>query len=190
MREAREAKENSGEEPARGSSARTPTVRCVVLVPKDVVPPEKLIAGLRGRGAEVRVTADAPAVMVELATGASAVVLHEPERIVRLDELCGAIKRYHPKVSHWRSGSDGKGGVKLETMAAGDRSSAARKPAAPEKNASPAAATQRPARSPTRPKGSGGERNKVMPEDSPLVTAEEMEMLLGPKEEEEPRSGA
>lgn len=186
MREAREAKENGGDEAARGS----PAVRCVVLVPKDTAAPEKLIAGLRGRGAEVCVAADAPAVMVELAAGAAAVVLHEPERIIRVDELRDAIKKYHPKISHWQSGADAKGGVKLEAMKNGGKAGAmAREQAAtPTKQAETPA--QRSARPPTRVNGATGGRGKPASEDSPLVTPEEMEMLLGPVEDEGPQAGA
>lgn len=162
-----------------------------MLVPKDVVAPEKLIAGLRGRGAEVCVAADAPAVMVELAAGASAVVLHEPERIVRVDELRDAIKKYHPKISHWQSGADGKGGVKLETMKAGVKADATtREPGAATPTKQAETPAQRPARPPARVNGATGGRGKSVSEDSPLVTPEEMEMLLGPVEDEGPQAGA
>lgn len=194
MREAQEAKGISGADGARPAEAPL-AVRCVVLVGKDAAAPEKLVAGLRRRGADVRVVSDAPAAMVELGQGASAMVLHQPESIARLAELRDAALRYHPRVPHWRSATDAQGRAALEPMITTQARAASPATANASVNAPTNKQENAQANAPSRPPRPARPAAPVIikpqVDDSPLVTAEEMAMLLGtPQEEEGPRGGA
>lgn len=65
--------------------------------------PSDLLDGLRSRHVRVRQKSDAPAVMAELAMGPSRIVIIvEPAAVRDADALVAAIRRYHPGVSIWQ----------------------------------------------------------------------------------------
>jgi len=186
---------------------------CVVWVSPGASRPEVLLRGLANRGAEVRLVSDAPSVMVELAGGAKAVVINEPQMVRRSGELLAAVRRYYPGVMSWRFNMIGpKGHPSLERMngevgrvAVANGSSASVTPPAngtakhdmaqseppierppsptvsmrdaakvePPKPAAPPPAPQRPASPPP-------ERRVEPPVPAPLLTPEELAMLLAP----------
>jgi len=85
-----------------------------MLVPPGLDRPERLLRGLRERGAEVSVVRDAPAAMVELAGGARVLIIHEPRVLRRCDELLDAVRQFYPYSRCWRSQNvNGHGAVNL-----------------------------------------------------------------------------
>ena len=87
----------------RDSQASIPTgTRCVVLTGADKSAPGDLLAGLSKRGVSTVVVAEPAGAMLELAretTGALVVV--EPGQQPWLDHLLEAVTRYHPRTVRW-----------------------------------------------------------------------------------------
>jgi hypothetical protein len=76
--------------------------RCVVLVGPSGSAPADLLGGLSRRGVCTTVVTEPAAAMVELArqtTGALIVI--ESDRLSWLDELIQAVKTYHPRTVRW-----------------------------------------------------------------------------------------
>lgn len=101
---------------AAAPDGKTPAVRfnCVVLTHADG--PEcsdELLQGLTKRGGRVQIVADPAAVLVQLARGeVGAVIVEQPKQIRRLSELLTAIHQYYPKTVCWHFdsvGTDGRG---------------------------------------------------------------------------------
>lgn len=168
-----------------GAGRRDPT-RCVVLVGRLNRPPDALLDGLEKRGASVRVVNDPPSAMVEMARGARVIVVNEPHTVRRLPELMAAIKRYYPRAKCWCFDQNTVGAPALRPIDCYDgkpRSAvesilppltpapAATLPPTAPRRSTPAATT--------RGNGSGLLLIKP-PEEGPLITAEELAMLLEP----------
>lgn len=88
-----------------------PTVRpcrCVILTPRALPRPIRLIVGLEERGAQLTIVHDAPSLMVELAGGAHLAIINEPRTARRLDELLAAVERYYPRTPCWQFESIGR----------------------------------------------------------------------------------
>ncbi len=163
---------------------------CVVLVGRGLPLPERLLKGLETRGAQVMIVTDPASVMAELAAGAKAVVVNEPKRVRRLPELLAAMRQYYPRAVCWQFTATGpRGEPTLERMdalssatPAGDnpldiaaasvvaegREAAAAATAKPNGNNGGTAATAAPV-SPAPAMGT-----------PPLISSEEMSMLLAP----------
>lgn len=77
--------------------------RCVVLASPQSDLPRVLLRGLEQRGAVAIVATDAAAAMVDLAySGAGALIVHEPEHQPRLADLLDAVHRYFPRTTCWQ----------------------------------------------------------------------------------------
>ena len=76
-------------------------VRCVVLADPDRPRPTNLLSGLNKRVESVYVVHDAPAVLVAIASGTGLLVVSEPADQPRLDALTKAVRRYFPQVLCW-----------------------------------------------------------------------------------------
>jgi len=137
-------------------------MRCVLVLPDEQTPPPpSLVAGLERRGLRVEQAAGPERAMVELGRRpAAAVVVVEPIRIRGGEHLLDAVHDYHPSVVCWRFEPNGSGSGRLASFAEGQH------PPGPA------------------PRPSGIERlvHRVdRPDDdtSPLITEEELAMLLG-----------
>ncbi len=87
--------------PADTPTATATNARCMLLVGTGAVP-SNLVAALDQRGITVGITRTAPEVMAELAGGqVASVVVVEPERQARAQELYDAARAYHPQVRFW-----------------------------------------------------------------------------------------
>lgn len=92
---------------------------CVVLLSRGQARPESFIKDLTQRGAQARVVDDPAYVMVELARlqGQASVVVTEPKQTRRLPQLLTAVRRYYPQVSCWSYETvNGHGQTKLELL--------------------------------------------------------------------------
>ncbi len=91
-----------GIHPGSSQSPGSAATRCVVLVCPDGATPVDLLGGLSRRGVSSHVVTDSAAVMVELArhhTGALVVV--DPTRQPGLVDLIEAVITYHPRTVRW-----------------------------------------------------------------------------------------
>lgn len=78
-----------------------------MLVPRGFDAPLELVEGTSQRGVTVEEVGDAPSVMVALAKGRYlSLVIVEPQAVLELAELIGAVKQYYPAVPVWRYGAD------------------------------------------------------------------------------------
>jgi hypothetical protein len=140
-------------------------LRCVVLMPPGTSVPAMLLTGLSRRGASVTVVTQGPRVMVELlAQPTASVIAVEPQQQPRLEELAAAVHRYYPKTAVWQFRVS-KGQPQLSPYI-GDSPGrmAAEDPAV-------AAATEL---------KRGRRPPAVAQDEGPLITGEELAMLLGP----------
>ncbi len=180
--------------------------RCVVLIGHGNPVPLRLIKGLRQRGAEVVAVADAPEAMVALAEGSTQVlIVNEPQSVRRLEQLLTAVRCYHPATRSWQYTTGPREHVSLNPLdpegeAPKDQNAEsmvqnrARRPAPtpddrprhprmPEIVIPPSIrAFQAPSQPKDRPAPVPNTQPARKPEvdaGSPLVTAEEMAMLLG-----------
>lgn len=85
------------------SAPPTPApARCILLAESSAAVPVELLTGLTRRGMAVVVVSDEPAVMVQLARGgAAALVVADANRVPRLPELAQAIRDYYPRTGCW-----------------------------------------------------------------------------------------
>jgi hypothetical protein len=157
--------------------------RCVVLVGKNVPRPDRLLEGLRKRGAQVELVHDAPAVMVGLAEGAQVVVVNEPRTVRRLPELLAAVRKYYPGAGCWRFEAVGPSGQ--SQLAAIDTAAASPIPEepphpAPRSNGKPPAPA--PPAPPAKTNGRRARAKAPPVEEAPpsLISDEELAMLLAP----------
>lgn len=63
---------------------------------------EGLLSSLRSCVGEPSIVRDAPAVMVDLARGATALIISKPHQCQFLDRLLAAVHRFYPQVLCWR----------------------------------------------------------------------------------------
>lgn len=136
--------------------------RCVVWAHPGDQAMQGLIAGIQRRGAAASAAAGAAQVMVELAHGARVVIVHRPSDRSALDRLLAAVARYYPHVILWRFEPQGQGLVPFDRRPG--------TPSAPSSNGN----------------GHHGRDVKRAPEpqpappsSEPLVTPDELAMLLG-----------
>ncbi len=171
--------------------------RCVVLICPGGMAPVDLLGGLSKRGVSSQVVADPADVMLELArqqTGALVVV--DPTRQPGLVDLIEAVKAYHPRTVRWGYQSahpTGKAQLQpLNGRPAGDTTLANPQPISLRSEPSPEISVTSP--SPL------GRVQDPMPPDrirslivkvqgpaevgEPLISEEELAMLLGPVPEE------
>lgn len=176
-----------------------PPARCLLLVGEAGAVPSSLVSALNRRGLETVILREAPEVMVELAaeqharrreTNSAAdlqnplsLVIVEPEQQLHIDELRQAIDTYHPGTRCWRYAAHGRPGqASLQAFDAVSAADHARVPthastdARPDKNAA----------EPTGFVRSADQRLRSVVvrlggvETTPLVSEEELAMLLGP----------
>lgn len=163
--------------------------RCVILSRRGLTLPTRLMEGLSQRGARLNVVADASSVMVELARGGNVLIIHEPSTVRHLSELLSAIHRYYSGVPCWRFDSLATGQSTLARIngrshgADASNAPAAAKPASPPQAraasvSTPVTPVPRPAA--TKPAADATGR-------PPLITREELDMLLAPDPEDGPR---
>ncbi len=85
------------------ASAITGNCACLLLAPTGCDVPGDLLDGLRSRGVDLREVSDAPAVMTELATGNHRIViLIEPGAVRDVEPLTRAMATYHPHTGVWQ----------------------------------------------------------------------------------------
>lgn len=171
--------------------------RCVVLVGVSGSAPTDLLGGLSRRGVSTAVVSDPAAAMVALARqSAGALVVVEPEEHAWLDDLIQALKSYHPRTVRWGYRSQHPSGIpQLQPL--GEYA-----PVEPDQS------------QPVQPNGQGQAHRYIVPDpksplgraqaqvprervrslvvkvqgssdvDEPLISEEELAMLLGPAPEE------
>ncbi len=87
--------------PTARAIADQPT--CLLLAPSGCDVPGDLLEGLRSRNVVVREVGDAPAVMASLADGKQRIVILIERDLIRDCELLvSSIRRYHPQVIIWQ----------------------------------------------------------------------------------------
>lgn len=172
--------------------------RCVVLVGACGSAPTDLLAGLSRRGVSTAVVSEPAAAMVELARQATgALVVVEPEDHAWLDELIQALKTYHPRTVRWGyqsthlsgspqlrplSGCASIGKCDSPSDQADDRESTARYIVPDPKSPLGRAQAQIPRE---RVRSLVVKVHGTSDVDEPLISEEELSMLLGPVPEEQ-----
>ena len=145
-----------------GNGSSPVATGCALLVRPGHEPPKALIEGLRQRGARTFTISDLPAVMVTLAQQpVNVLVVTDAPHWHALPQLIAAVRRYHPRVRLWRFEWDAtqrKARLSRLTNGMPNRDAAA---AVEKKSGEPRAPAPRP-----------------MAE--PLITQEELAMLIGP----------
>ncbi len=148
--------------------------RCVVLVAPHGQLPRPLLRGLEQRGAVAIVATDAPAALVDLAySRAGALIVQDPAEHVMVGELVEAVHRYFPRTTCWRYDTTAKGEAALSRLN-GHAPTAAPKPTAAEALAAHDDAARRLNSLLVRVPHS------IDPAHEPLISEEELAMLLGP----------
>ncbi|MEE9211711.1 MAG: hypothetical protein V3U29_03560 [Phycisphaeraceae bacterium] len=159
--------------------------RCVVLTGTDRPRPTLLLSGLRPRVSAVHVVADAPMALLQLARGATVLIVSEPVAHPRLAALLAAVRQYYPQVVCWQYeplGADGRPRLSpLHEPAAESQDSSNSTPSADEL---PVVVGDPPPKAAPRPDRSPGQVNSPDLPSAPLITAEELQMLLGPLADE------
>lgn len=201
--------QESGVRPPRRGNAGGLQYDCVLLSGPTSPLPQRLIDGLRARGARVRVAADAPSVMVNLAATAGGehplprvLIVNEPAAHRSLASLLASVRRYYPQARCWRYEAGLPARVGLRPF---DEQAPAPGPSREELRAqAPSLGTFRGARHPEAAAAPvANDRSKVEPTtapqprpaaespapprrprptvalDAPLVSKEELAMLLG-----------
>jgi len=165
--------------------------RCVVWVPSGKAAPADLLGGLSRRGVRVVVVIEPAGVMVELARQATGMlVVVEPQSHPYLSELIRAVKSYYPKTVRWcYQAKSGEGQLcKLNGQA-----NAVANGALPTAQANPQAGEASQGNPLGRVHRSGPHdrvRSLVVKVEAPdglgepLISEEELAMLLGPAPED------
>ena len=84
-------------------------VCCVLLAAPGGPDPGPLLCGLRDRGVQVRLAANAPNALVELATHPGGIlIVFQPQEVNRSGELVAAVRRYFPSVQCRQYFQDGQ----------------------------------------------------------------------------------
>lgn len=159
--------------------------RCVLLVGVAGAVPSNLAGALDRRGLEIAIARQPPEVMSELADGGvSSVVVVEASQQERVDELVDAVTTYYPQTRCWGYTSREHGGsIRLDPLShvsprSGRVANGQGVVSSPQEEAAPQAHVK-----------SAGQRLRSLvvkaelkpsTDDGPLVTEEELAMLLGP----------
>lgn len=175
---------------ASSTTQTAPRRLCLVLSPIRGPEPTALLRGLQQRGGLVLMVHDAPSVMLNLAQqrmvsppgGTSALIVDDPSVWRVLPELLAAVHRYFPSVVCW-SHTRSQGRPELRKL---DAPTSAPPTLTPARSAAP---PPTPAslhgRAETPADGRDVVTNPAWPTDldpaEPLVTRQEMEMLLAPR---------
>lgn len=166
--------------------AHTPTsanARCMLLVGGGAVP-SNLVAALGQRGITAGIARTAPEVMAELAGGqVASVVVVEPERQARAQELYAAASTYHPQVRFWAYAPQAPGREATLSVFA-DKTGQTPEKSGPASNPCYSSAYKEspPSSAATRASNAhaGPQADTDTTEDDPLrVTEQELAMLLG-----------
>jgi hypothetical protein len=154
------------------ASGATAAARCVVAVAPGAQAPAALLQGLTRRGIKVALAAGEVAAMVELArSSTAAVILCDPARLARPAELVRAVERYYPKTRCWQfAPARWQGAWEMSKVN-------------PDLCRSWAGAA--PGRRPVSGNGGAGAA-PGLDAAAPVLSAEELEMLLGPLPDEDP----
>lgn len=168
---------------------------CLIWLPAGYDAPADLLEGLRRRGVGVREAHDAPSVMAGLSRGGGrrikVVVVVEPDVLRDADDLVAAVRAYHPKVAVWRfsrgarppldkwSGGEAAGGNGRTTVRG---VAEAEPPSVGEAAVAEGAAA---IDDPPASRDSGTKGGESEGEHEPLLTDEELAMLLGGDEEDD-----
>ena len=153
----------------RNVCAPARAIRCLVLVGQ-AQRPETLLKGLCRRKVRTTIVPDAPAVMVALAHHpSSALIVNEPSTVHRFSELLAAVERYYPTIVCWQYTSDNGGKARLTKLLTSFPSGR------PPLNEQEQGAAPPHRREPRLRAGDEG----MLPTTSPLVTHEELAMLIG-----------
>lgn len=84
------------------TTAMTPGTRCVVLVGSRGAAPADLLSGLSRRGVSTTVVVEPAGAMVELAKQANSIlVVVDPDSQPWLEDLIQAVRQYHPRTVRW-----------------------------------------------------------------------------------------
>ncbi len=137
--------------------------------------PTMLLSLLRSRMSQVELVADAPAVMAALARGARVLIVCEPQTQPRLTPLLAAVGRYHRRVICWQYDpltADGR--PQLSALAIPG------KKVAPQANRIAVANEEIQQSVPA--------ADDDLDLATPLISTEELDMLLGGPDDEEPTS--
>ncbi len=179
--------------------------RCLLLIPANQAMPGKLLAALRKRDLAVRIVADAPAVMAELGameaggTGGpggpgAVVIVHQPQVLPAAQELRRAVAKFYPATVIWQSVEQAQGQAPRLSRFGPAIHRVPRREAKQENPCADAPRADGTARPLTLPPGLPLARQddkqtwQTDPQDrfqrnnhqkEPLVSAEEMAMLLG-----------
>lgn len=137
--------------------------------------PTMLLSLLRSRMSRVELVADAPAVMAALARGGRVLIVCEPQAQPRLTPLLAAVGRYHRQVACWQYDpltADGRPQLSALAVAPGK--------VAPQANPIAVANEQIQHSAPA-----AEDDLDLAP---PLISTQELDMLLGGPDDEEPAS--
>lgn len=167
----------SAEVVVRAGSSQ-PSHCCVVLSPPEGDPPAALLRGLRARSVEVIAAADAPQVMVALARQACDICILCGEQSAWANSpLVDAIRTFHPRLALWCYGpAEGKVASELRRLTPSRPPRQTRQADAcaprPSKAADSAVDVDHDAPAKTLA------ANRVEHDDEPLLSGEELRMLL------------
>jgi len=167
--------------------------RCVLAIGVGASIPSRLLEKMQRRGAKPVVVASAAAAMTALAEARThALIVQDPQRLACFDELTGAVSVYHPEVVVWafqpedgtaaggrlfrvsRKRTRHSGLANGEPVSASGRLEGPRPPAPPTEQASGLSPPE------GRGDGASADAEPTLAEDEPLITADELLMLLGP----------
>lgn len=150
----------------------TPVRRCVLWVsPSD--PQPTLISRLEGRGVMLSTVAWAVQVIVELAReDVGVLIICQPQPQPRVDDLLAVVQRYYPGVALWQYQETADRGPQLTRLSSTATNS-------------PGKLQPTPPTTPQKPNGQNWTKSDMTRphsgiEVTPLLTPEELEMLLGP----------
>lgn len=173
--------------------------RCVVLVDAAGAAPADLLSGLSQRGVSTVVVAEPAEAMVELNKQTSGIlVVVDPESRPWLDDLVQAVRQYHPRTVRWGYRAQHPSGqAQLQPLADPSQTSAAQDKQTPVTDQDPDASLHFTLPNPRSPLGRvqsqvPRERMRSLvvkvqgPAEvgEPLISEEELAMLLGPVPEE------
>ncbi len=151
---------------------RSDAVEVIVLTHSSAPVPTRLMQALQRRASAVRLVTDAPAVMVELAlTGRSVLIVNQAHRFASLDRLLAAVAHYFPDTDCWQfqeQVGESRGRPQL-TRLTRDAEGASLDA---EDEAADASGVKRDG-------GSPDQADADEHDTEPLLTAEELAMLLG-----------
>jgi hypothetical protein len=141
--------------------------RCLVLLQDDLRAADPLVRALCRRGLDVHLVSSPPAAMASLAqTPSQFMIIVQPACVPWLSPLRSAVQRYYPRLKLWQYAPDATGHCQLLPL--NGRAQTASPPAPLPSPPSPP--------SPQPDPGDPGD----FPPPQPLLTPEEIEMLLSP----------